>query len=303
MNFAKSSYLSKLALIPIFLFALALSGCLSQSQAKKTVAIDPIKEAYKKNQTNVNSILETAFSQIGRRYRYGGNSPETGFDCSGFVGWVYQQYGVKLPRSSRDMLSVGLPVDREELRPGDLVFFNYGYSHVGIYTGDDKYIHSPRTGKSVEEVNLSDSGRGNRFVGGRRVIDNRGVTMISDNLKDQWMRQSRSQTVTAMNNAAAIKHTGQNQAAPTRTKSSSSKNKPKTAAKPSNSVVHTIIPGDTLVNIAKSYGIKTSDIVAANGIKNKHKLKPGKKLVIPVKASSPTAQKGTQGPKPKKKVN
>jgi hypothetical protein len=175
------------------LLAAALPGCLSTG---RKAALPPAKAAapLEKNQLQVNSILKTAFSQFGNRYRYGGSSPETGFDCSGFVGWVYGQYGVSLPRSSRDMLAVGEAVERSELRPGDLVFFNYGYSHVGIYTGDDKYIHSPSTGKAVQESNLEDKGRGDRFVGGRRIIDNHGVSLISENLKNEWIAQSRHQT-------------------------------------------------------------------------------------------------------------
>ena len=93
------------------LAALALQGCL----ADKPAALDPTPAIVLEdpNQRRVDDILEPAFSQIGNPYRYGGSAPETGFDCSGFVGWVYGQYGVSLPRSSRDMLAVGDPVDRD----------------------------------------------------------------------------------------------------------------------------------------------------------------------------------------------
>ncbi|MDR2443280.1 MAG: C40 family peptidase, partial [Deltaproteobacteria bacterium] len=218
--FAAKPHILKLTLPIIFILALAIAGC--SAPAKKAAITPRIPTPGELNQRQVNNILKTAFSQVGNPYRYGGSSPETGFDCSGFVGWVYQQYGVKLPRSSRDMLKVGDPVSREELRPGDLVFFNYGYSHVGIYTGDDKYIHSPRTGKRIQESDLNAKGRGDRFVGGRRIIDNLGVTNISDSLKSQWVAQSRHQTTAALNQATAIKHSG----APSKSSASS-----KTASK------------------------------------------------------------------------
>jgi LysM repeat protein len=186
----------------MLLLVLFLPGCFKSDQAKVFKQKDPITSIYTLNQQRVNQILKTAFSQIGNPYRYGGNSPETGFDCSGFVSWVYKQDGIALPRSSRDMLAVGEPIPMEELRPGDLVFFNYGYSHVGIYTGEDKYIHSPRTGKRIEEVYLTAKGRGDHFVGARRIIDNIGVNVISDRLKNQWIAQSRHQTDLALQASA-----------------------------------------------------------------------------------------------------
>jgi len=118
------------------------------------------------------SILKTAFSQVGRPYRFGGTSPQTGFDCSGFVGWVYGQSGIQLPRSSREMISQGQAVARPELVPGDLVFFGRKKSvtHVGIYTGNNRYIHSPRRGKSIQESSLDDRARGEYYFGARRLL-------------------------------------------------------------------------------------------------------------------------------------
>ncbi len=147
------------------------------------------------NHRSVNRILQTAFSQVGTPYRYGGNKPETGFDCSGFVGWVYGQYNVRLPRSSGDMMAKGTTVPRKELRPGDLVFFGRKkrITHVGIYTGDNKYIHSPSTGKRIQESSLDDRGRGEYYVGARRVINNEGVTSIDEALKRTWVAQARRQ--------------------------------------------------------------------------------------------------------------
>jgi LysM repeat protein len=219
--------------------------------------------------------MKTAFSQIGNPYRYGGNSPETGFDCSGFVSWVYKQYGVTLPRSSRDMLAVGVPIEKEDLRPGDLVFFNYGYSHVGIYTGNDKYIHSPRTGKSIQESDINGRGRKDRFVGARRVIDNQGINSISDRLKTEWISQSRHLATLDLNEKTAIRHTGS---------VSRPKNTVQTAK--GSSIKIKVVSGDNLVGLAKKYGVSTNDLVAANNLKNKHQLKLGQVLVVPQKGKA-----------------
>ncbi|MGL4208631.1 MAG: C40 family peptidase [Candidatus Adiutrix sp.] len=145
-----------------------MTGCQSTG---KNASLKSQTNPHQQLQSQINSVMETAFSQVGRPYRYGGNTPETGFDCSGFVKWVYEQYDINLPRHSGHMLTVGQPVGIEELRPGDLVFFGKKrVSHVGIYTGDNKYIHSPRRGKSIQESKLTDRSRGERYMGGRRLI-------------------------------------------------------------------------------------------------------------------------------------
>jgi len=125
-----------------------------------------------RNPPSAGSILETAFSQVGRPYRFGGTSPQTGFDCSGFVGWVYGQHGVRLPRSSREMIGLGQAVARPNLVPGDLVFFGRQkrVTHVGIYTGNNRFIHSPRRGQAVQESSLDDRAGGEYYLGARRLL-------------------------------------------------------------------------------------------------------------------------------------
>jgi cell wall-associated NlpC family hydrolase len=100
-------------------------------------------------------------------YKYGGTSPETGFDCSGFMQYIHAQFGVYLPRTSGEQFNTGTPVSRENLMPGDLVFFGYGgdVSHVGMYIGNDQYIHSPQTGDVIKISALT----GRRYIGARRV--------------------------------------------------------------------------------------------------------------------------------------
>jgi len=116
-------------------------------------------------------IATIAKELIGVKYKFGGSSPSTGFDCSGFVGYVFKEGAdIKLPRSSREMRRVGEAVDLKSLKPGDLIFFKINTSHVGIYIGNNKFIHAPSTGRSVAIDNLMSSFFKNRVIGARRVI-------------------------------------------------------------------------------------------------------------------------------------
>ena len=121
-------------------------------------------------------LVVTAMGFLGVPYRRGGNSAETGFDCSGFVRAIYQQTaGMLLPRRADQQAASTEKIDKKELQPGDLVFFNTmrrAFSHVGIYIGDGKFIHSPRTGSSVRVDNMHSDYWVNRFNGARRVIEN-----------------------------------------------------------------------------------------------------------------------------------
>jgi cell wall-associated NlpC family hydrolase len=114
-----------------------------------------------------------ALSFIGVRYKWGGNSPDTGFDCSGLIRYVYSQItGQALPHNAKDLSQVGENIDRTELQPGDLVFFNTlrkPFSHVGIYLGDSRFVHAPSRGGSVEIVDMSQRYWKNRYNGARRL--------------------------------------------------------------------------------------------------------------------------------------
>lgn len=127
-------------------------------------------------QTQHPELIQYALSLQGIPYRYGKESPEEGFDCSGFVKHVYGRYGIPLPRSAIAMATVLPPIPPYELRPGDLVFFNTSgktYSHVGIFINDDMFIHAPsqRTGR-VLVSNLNNSYWRRHFVGARRPGSN-----------------------------------------------------------------------------------------------------------------------------------
>lgn len=97
---------------------------------------------------------EAAMKMLGKPYRYGAEGPSS-FDCSGLTSWAFQQVGVTLPRSSSQQARVGTPVPRDQLRPGDLVFFYKPVSHVGIYVGDNKMINAPQTGDVVKYSDIS----------------------------------------------------------------------------------------------------------------------------------------------------
>lgn len=120
------------------------------------------------------SLESYARSLIGTPYKYGGNSPRSGFDCSGFVGHVFSHsLGINLPRSSGEISLVGRSVRTSELRAGDLVFFNTlhrSFSHVGIYLGDDRFIHAPSTAGSVRVENMLDDYWRHNYNGARRVF-------------------------------------------------------------------------------------------------------------------------------------
>jgi cell wall-associated NlpC family hydrolase len=114
-----------------------------------------------------------ALGLIGVDYKFGGTSPERGLDCSGLVRYVFQQVtGVTLPRTSQEISRLGQKITVAELMPGDLVFFNtrrLQFSHVGIYLGEGRFIHSPRQGGEVEIVTLSKDYWQKRFDGARRL--------------------------------------------------------------------------------------------------------------------------------------
>ena len=118
-------------------------------------------------------ILINALSLTGIKYKYGGKSPETGFDCSGFVRYVFQQAAnLTLPHGARAISQLGQSIPVDQLQPGDLVFFNTlksAFSHVGIYLGDGKFIHAPSSGGGIHVVDMNDSYWAKRFNGARRM--------------------------------------------------------------------------------------------------------------------------------------
>ncbi|MDP2695268.1 MAG: C40 family peptidase [Gallionella sp.] len=121
----------------------------------------------------MNDVALYALSLFDTPYRYGGSSSDNGFDCSGFVQHVYlNTLGIKLPRTSTEMSRAGAPLDAGQLRPGDLVFFNTRqrpFSHVGIYVGEERFVHSLSSGKAVMMASMREKYWRNRYDGARRI--------------------------------------------------------------------------------------------------------------------------------------
>lgn len=118
------------------------------------------------------ALLQTLLA-LGLDYRYGGSSPETGFDCSGLVAHVFREaYGIRLPQNARAQSEYGVRVSLAELRAGDLVFYNTlnaPFSHVGIYLGDGRFVHAPKSGAQVRVEPIQGSYWMKRFDGARRI--------------------------------------------------------------------------------------------------------------------------------------
>lgn len=110
-----------------------------------------------------------AVKAVGVPYRWGGESPSTGFDCSGLVRWAYGRVGIDLPHSSYALYGEGRRISESRLKPGDVLFFE-GLGHVGLYLGRGRMVHAPQTGRSVEVVRLGEPGYGGHLIGARRVV-------------------------------------------------------------------------------------------------------------------------------------
>lgn len=137
-------------------------------------ARDTTQRAVARAWSGTQDVAQFALGLIGVEYRYGGETPERGLDCSGLIRYVFQEVtGVTLPRTAKEMSRIGTRVSLDELRVGDLVFFNtrrFAFSHVGLYLGDNRFIHAPRRGREVEVTTLSSSYWQRTFSGARRLV-------------------------------------------------------------------------------------------------------------------------------------
>lgn len=118
-------------------------------------------------------FANAALDFLGVKYRFGGTAPSNGFDCSGLVNYVAEKsLGLKLPHTSAEMARLGKNINKQNLQKGDLVFFNTSgkrYSHVGIYLGDNKFVHAPRTGSVVRVEDMTIAYWKKRYNGARRL--------------------------------------------------------------------------------------------------------------------------------------
>lgn len=148
--------------IALSLFILLLTACATPSRSPEHASGGAMNE-----------VALYAMSLADTPYRYGGNSVENGFDCSGFVQHVYlNTMGTRLPRTSAEMSRIGLNLETGQLRPGDLVFFNTRkkpFSHVGIYVGDERFVHSPSSGRAIMVSSMREDYWRSRYNGARRV--------------------------------------------------------------------------------------------------------------------------------------
>jgi cell wall-associated NlpC family hydrolase len=207
MSFQKDLFSALIKQMPkVFLLALTLAvqpvmAVDASPDAAKESAVEIAKEAPKESMFQAgksyfarvsdlfadsvtvksDELINRAMEVIGVRYRWDAELPQSGLDGSSFVGYVFKdKLGFLLPRKSTQMSRVGKPINRDELQPGDLVFFNtmrLTFSHVGIYVGDNKFIHSPSKGTSVRVDDLGSLYWDKRFDGARRLDG-------SDNLGD-----------------------------------------------------------------------------------------------------------------------
>ncbi len=158
-----------------------LAAALFFSGIGTSAALEPSRKLEDQNSfleryTNAaQDVILQGLKLVGVRYRFGGNNEESGLDCSGFVRLVYKDsIGTLLPRTAREMSEVGQQIDASQLKPGDLVFFNTmrrTFSHVGIYLGDNHFMHAPRAGAEVRVESMESSYWMQRYNGARRILD------------------------------------------------------------------------------------------------------------------------------------
>ncbi|MET3381622.1 MULTISPECIES: C40 family peptidase [Variovorax] len=164
------------------LFAVAVHAAPQQEKTDDELArmladkgiIGQLKQVRQTVTERTSDLVVTAIGFLGVPYRRGGNTAESGFDCSGFVRAMYNQtVGHMLPRRAEEQAAATEKIDASQLKPGDLVFFNTmrrAFSHVGIYVGEGKFIHSPRSGAQVRVEDMNGSYWQRRFDGARRVL-------------------------------------------------------------------------------------------------------------------------------------
>lgn len=148
-------------------------GMLSAADVNQLIDAGDTLVAEPAEANRIEVLLRRAMGLLGTPYRWGGTSPDSGFDCSGLVSYVFRTaLGIELPRVSRDMAGNGEKVDRAALSAGDLVFFGRRgkrVDHVGIYVGDGQFVHAPRTGRDVTVSRLDTGYWAGRFLQARRV--------------------------------------------------------------------------------------------------------------------------------------
>ena len=169
--------MSRYRIISNLLFASILSLCsLYQAQAaeSQSTLLSGEPSFFERYTNSAQDLVLKGLELVGINYRRGGTDPDTGLDCSGFVQVVFKDaVGKLLPRTAKEQSKIGSAIDKNELKPGDLVFFNTmrrAFSHVGIYLGDNHFLHSPSTGSEIRVDDMGKSYWVKRYNGARRIV-------------------------------------------------------------------------------------------------------------------------------------
>ena len=159
-------------LLCVVFLALSVGGTVSATEQQPQGDEPSLFERYT---NSAQDLILKGLELVGINSRRGGTNPDQGLDCSGYVQLVFKDaIGKLLPRTAREQSQVGDVVGRHELKPGDLVFFNtmrHAFSHVGIYLGDNHFVHAPRTGAEVRVENMNQSYWVKRYNGARRILE------------------------------------------------------------------------------------------------------------------------------------
>jgi cell wall-associated NlpC family hydrolase len=163
--------MTKWTLCRVFVLPLCILLAACGSAPQRAVVSGP--SAQQPASLQANRLIRLSREQLGVPYRYGGSSPSEGFDCSGLVHFVHARNGLYVPRSTREQFRASTAVSLSAIRPGDLLFFRINDDkpgHVGIYTGQGRFIHAPSSGKAVSQANLDNPYWDSRLIGAGRFI-------------------------------------------------------------------------------------------------------------------------------------
>ncbi len=167
--------MKRVALSSALLFGALLMTACSGPAPRQATSPETIPQAQRAVSELGNEVAMYALGLIDTGYRFGGKNPEAGLDCSGMVSYIYRQAaGIRVQGSAADIARNGREIARNELRPGDLVFFNTRnrpFSHVGIYLGDARFVHAPSTNGKVRIDRLNDRYYAQRFEAARTLLD------------------------------------------------------------------------------------------------------------------------------------
>ena len=166
---------NKFITILLSVAAIVFSGIVNAQTNEQQQRLSDEPSLFERYTNSAQDLILKGLELVGINYRRGGTDPENGLDCSGFVQIVFKDaVGMLLPRTAREQSEIGNVVDKNELKAGDLVFFNTmrrTFSHVGIYLGDNRFLHAPRTGAEIRVEDMSQGYWVKRYNGARRVVE------------------------------------------------------------------------------------------------------------------------------------